>query len=446
MRSSGLLALAASLSTSTAVFQGFNYGSTKSDGVTVRSQADFQNLFQTAKNLVGTSGFTSARLYTMIQGGSSTNEPTQAIPAAIAEDTSLLLGLWASGGQDGINAEITALKSAISQYGTAFTSLVAGISVGSEDLYRISPTGIAAKSGYGADPATLASYISQVRTAIAGTPLSGASIGHVDTWTAWVNGSNQAVIDACDWIGMDAYPYFQTTQSNSIQNGPGLFQDALSATQAAVAGKPVWVTETGWPVSGSTANLAVPNTANAKTYWDAVGCPLFGKTNTWWYTLTDNDAVQTNPSFGIVPGNPLSTTPYFDLSCSAVSSSSSSPPSSTTSTGNSASSVISSSASSVISVPTNSVLASSGGGLSPSQGAGNGIGNSGASGTGAAPTGTGSAGTGSGSNSTATLKTTASPTGSSTTSLATATANAASHLAGSVVGAIGALIVAVAAL
>jgi glucan endo-1,3-beta-D-glucosidase len=252
---------------------------------------------------------------------------------------------------------------------------------------------------------------------------------------------------------MDAYPYFQTTQSNSIQNGPGLFQDALSATQAAVGAKPVWVTETGWPVSGSTANLAVPNPANAKTYWDAVGCPLFGKTNTWWYTLTDNDAVQTNPSFGLVPGNPLSTTPYFDLSCSAVSSSSSSPPSSTTSTGNtgssasSAGSVISSSVSSVISVATNSVLASYGGGLSPSQGAGNGIGSSGASGVGAAPTGTGTGSSGTGSNSTATLKTTASPTASSTsTSPATATANAASHFAGSVVGAICALIVAAAAL
>lgn len=63
MRSSGLLALAGSAS---AVYQGFNYGATKSDGYTVRAQSDFESLFSTAKNLVGTSGFTSARLYTMI--------------------------------------------------------------------------------------------------------------------------------------------------------------------------------------------------------------------------------------------------------------------------------------------------------------------------------------------------------------------------------------------
>lgn len=37
--------------------------------------------------------------------------------------------------------------------------------------------------GYGADPATVASYITQVRSALQGTALSGAGIGHVDTWT-----------------------------------------------------------------------------------------------------------------------------------------------------------------------------------------------------------------------------------------------------------------------
>lgn len=71
-------------------------------------------------------------------------------------------------------------------------------------MYRNSPTGIAAKSGYGANPADLVNYIGQVRAAIAGTSLSGASLGHVDTWTAWVNGSNSAVAQALDWVGMDA--------------------------------------------------------------------------------------------------------------------------------------------------------------------------------------------------------------------------------------------------
>lgn len=169
------------------------------------------------------------------------------------------------------------------QYGTAFTSIVDGISVGSEDLYRNSPTGIAAGSYVGAQPDTIVKYIQQVRDTLKGTSLSGAQIGHVDTWTAWVNSSNSAVASACDWIGFDAYPYFQDTMINDIGAGASLFDSALSQTQNAVGGKPVWVTETGWPVSGKTSGQAEPSLENAKNYWNNVGCSkLFGKVNTWW--------------------------------------------------------------------------------------------------------------------------------------------------------------------
>ena len=75
-----------------------------------------------------------------------------------------------------------------------------------------------------------------------------------------------------------------------------------------------------WPVSGKTRNLAVADLTNAKTYWDQVGCgKLFGKVNTWWYTLQDAFPSTPNPSFGIV-GSTLSTKPLFDLSCSDTSS------------------------------------------------------------------------------------------------------------------------------
>ncbi|KAI6248092.1 putative glucan endo-1,3-beta-glucosidase [Erysiphe necator] len=306
-----LLLTISSLASASAVSLGFNYGATKSDGYAIRMQSDFQTLFHAANNLPGTSGFSSARLYTTVQGG-TVNDPTSAIPAAIAENTSLLLGFWASAGQDVFSNEIKALKAAISKYGTSFTNLVVGLSVGSEDLYRISPIGVAAKSGYGAEPSTITEYIKQVRSAVAGTPLNSMPIGHVDTWTAWVNGSNQAVIDASDWIGMDAYPYFQDTQVNSIENGASLFNKALVDTKNAVGAKPVWITETGWPVSGKKSGYAETGATNAKTYWNQVGCPIFGAVNTWWFTLDDTDNSYPNPSFGIVSG----TKPLFDLSCS----------------------------------------------------------------------------------------------------------------------------------
>lgn len=73
-----LLALALSLATADAAYQGFNYGSTNSDG-SYKQQSDFENEFKTAKNLVGTSGFTSARLYTMIVCDSISRQETREI-------------------------------------------------------------------------------------------------------------------------------------------------------------------------------------------------------------------------------------------------------------------------------------------------------------------------------------------------------------------------------
>ncbi|KAI9659095.1 MAG: hypothetical protein M1821_002055 [Bathelium mastoideum] len=312
MHASTLLALAASLGSVSAVYKGFNYGSTFTNNAP-KVQSDYQYEFGNASTLVGTSGFTSARLYTMIQAG-TTNTPIEAIPAAINTKTTLLLGLWASAGQDDFNNELAALSAAIGQYGSAFATLVAGISVGSEDLYRISPTGIENMSGAGAGPEVITSFISQVRSTIANTALSGAPVGHVDTWTAWVNSSNDAVISASDFIGMDAYPYFQTTMANSISNGNATFWDAYDATQGAVNGKPVWITETGWPVSGPTENQAEASISNAQTYWDEAGCAAFGNINTWWYTLQDAAPDTPSPSFGIV-GSTLSNQPLYNLTC-----------------------------------------------------------------------------------------------------------------------------------
>lgn len=319
-------AFAACVSTAYSQYQGFNYGSTNTDGSPVTLE-QFTNDFNTAKALAGTSdAFTSARLYTCIQAG-TTNTPIEAFQAAVNTQTSLLLGLWASAGQENINNEIAALTAFLQgSNGAALAKLIVGISVGSEDLYRISPTGIINKSGVGASPDDLTQYIGQVKTAIANTAAKGALVGHVDTWTAWVNGSNDAVITNSDFIGIDAYPYFQNTMTNPIGDGYSLFDAAYEATISAAAGKPVWVTETGWPVSGAISGDAVPSTANAQTYWDQVGCGLlFGKINTWWFTLQDAYPTTPDPSFGVV-GTVLSDTPLYDLSCSGASTSASSIP------------------------------------------------------------------------------------------------------------------------
>jgi glucan endo-1,3-beta-D-glucosidase len=474
MRSATLLALAASLSSTLAVYQGFNYGSTFNNGA-AKTQADFTNEFKAAQNLVGTSGFTSARLYTMIvckhpsivyrtqltffkQAGTQ-NDIISAIQAAIDTKTTLLLGMWASAGPGPFADEIVALKAAIAKYGPSLASIVTGLSVGSEDLYRISPTGLAAPDAApGADPATLVNYINQVKSAIQGTALSGVRITHVDTWTAWVNGSNADVVKAVDFVSTDAYPYFQSAMANGIDQNARLFQEAYDATVAAAQGKDVWVTETGYPVSGKTSGAAVPGLTEAKRYWDEVGCAkLFNKINTYWYTLQDSFPNTPNPSFGIV-GSTLSTTPLFDLSCPAAGSVSAASASTTSAGSSQASGAASGSSSSAAGAGGASAAATAvvSGGLSPGSGAGNGVVSSAISATTSAPVDSSVATLPAKSNTTTlttavsggngTVATGAPKSSSTSTGPASVSSSGAGSSSGSMIGAIGAIVALVAAL
>lgn len=303
-----LLALAGSVA---AQSRGFNYGALYAD-YRARTQQDFERDFTAARTLPGASGFTSARLFTMIQGYTQ-NTVISAIPAAIATNTSLLLGLWGSAGQEAFNQELTALRNAISQF-PAIVPLIVGISVGSEDLYRISPTGIENHSNPGAGPDTLVRYVQQTRQALAGTRAAGKGIGHVDTWTAYVNASNNALIAALDWVGVDGYPYYEVVNANGIENAEKLFFQSYDATVAAAQGKPVWVTETGWPVTGPQSGAATAGAKNAERYWKSVGCRLFkGSTNVWWYQLNDGQTDQSATSFRVI--NADRAAPQYNLSC-----------------------------------------------------------------------------------------------------------------------------------
>lgn len=292
-------------------YLGFNSGATLADR-SAKFKADFLAEFKTAQGLVGAPGtFNAVRLYTNIQAYSKT-DPIEAFEAAIETKTSILLGVWCSG-TDNIDNELAALKNAVTKYGKSFTDLVIGISIGSEDLYRNSVTGVTNGAGVGTQPDVLLGFINAYKKAVADTALANVPVGHVDTWDVWPNATNKAVLDAVDWVGVDEYPYYEGGKNNTIENAPALFDRAYDATVAAVGGKPVWVTETGWPTTGKDWDLAHPSVDNAKYYWDNIGCrKLFNKTPTFWYNLRDSNP-DNEMKFAIT--NQLSTKPYFDLTC-----------------------------------------------------------------------------------------------------------------------------------
>ncbi|KAI0098042.1 GPI-anchored cell wall beta-1,3-endoglucanase EglC [Nemania sp. FL0031] len=305
----GIADAAATLSAANTGLKGFNYGAFFLNQQ-AKVQADFAYEFNRAKSMPGTSGWTSARLYTMVQWGTK-SDVVQAIPAAIDTNTKLLLGLWISGGTAAINNEITALKAAISKHGSKFTNLVVGISVGSEDLYRDAAGEVGTSATY------LVDCIKKVRAAVAGTALANVPIGHVDTYDSFLNGTNKAVIPAIDWLGFDGYPYWESTKANSINDALTRFNDGYDKTVKLAGAKPVWVTETGWPVTGKTNNLAVPSAANARVYWQKIACSLIAKkVNLFWYGLQESQWGTASPDFGIYGAGDLGQlTPRYSLAC-----------------------------------------------------------------------------------------------------------------------------------
>ncbi|RCI16485.1 hypothetical protein L249_3278 [Ophiocordyceps polyrhachis-furcata BCC 54312] len=285
-----------------------------------KTVSDFEQEFTAAKSLAGTNGqFTSVRLFSCVKPETD-DEMTPAFEAAVKTNTSILAGVWASGGK-GIEGEMSALKKAIEKWGSKFTDLLIGVSVGSEDLYRSSEAGKKNKAGEGNSAEKIVDYIKAFRKAFEKSPIAKVPVGHVDVWKAWKDPSNKAVIEAVDWIGLDAYAYYDDDMDNYVTNASDLLDMAVAATEKAIkeatgSSRPIWLTEIGWPVSGPEWNKGVASVKNAKYFWDDIGCRrLFNKVPTFWYTLRDSNP-QNEMKFAITEKGDLNKA-RFELGCPA---------------------------------------------------------------------------------------------------------------------------------
>lgn len=277
-----------------AFHNGYNIKSYTADGSTCKNRSDWEDAFAAVRSLPN--GIDTARLFYASECDSLAN----AVPAALATGMQILVGLDDS--DDQFPAEKGALIAAVRKHGWDW---LAAVSVGSESLYR----GAIA-------PQDLAGKIEDVRGMVRklpGYPGTAVEVGHVDTTNAWFDSANDAVMVACDFIAVDIYPYFQTEENNHIDNAGQLFNNAIAqakkSVQAAGSHASVWVTETGWPVTGSSLGAAEPGVENAASYFQQVACPSFGTMNTFWFTYQDWYA---DPSFAVVDADGQE---YFSQNC-----------------------------------------------------------------------------------------------------------------------------------
>lgn len=288
-----LIVLATSTSASEP-HRGYNFKSYTADGSTCKNRSDWEYAFSSVKVLPN--GINTARLFYASECDSLVN----AVPAALATGMQILVGL--DDRDNAFSEEKGALLSALSRYGWNW---LVGVSVGSESLYRGTT-----------NAEDLAVKIRDVRgmlKRLPGYPGPAVEVGHVDTTNAWFNTASKPVMIACDFIGVDIYPYFQTESNNHIDNAGQLFDNAIAQARKSVAAAgshaSVWVTETGWPVTGDALGSAVPGVENAASYFQQVACQSFGKVSTFWFTYQDWFA---QPSFAVVNADGQE---YFSQTC-----------------------------------------------------------------------------------------------------------------------------------
>jgi GPH family glycoside/pentoside/hexuronide:cation symporter len=103
----------------------------------------------------------------------------------------------------------------------------------------------------------LITYIQRVKRALPNIP-----VGYVDAYYQFRE--HPALVDACDLVLANCYPFWEGCH---IDRATGYLKQMYTVAKEAAKGKPVIITETGWPDQGS-ANLdAQPSPNNAMRYF-----------------------------------------------------------------------------------------------------------------------------------------------------------------------------------
>ena len=151
-----------------------------------------------------------------------------------------IVGAWISGDKARNNKEIKTLIS-LAKSGHVDIAVV-----GNEVLLRNELT-----------EQELLAYISKVKKALPNIP-----IGYVDAYFQFNERSK--LVESCDVILANCYPFWEGCH---IDQASAYLRQMYAVTKQAANGKPVIITETGWPNKGDNTNSAEPSQENAMKYF-----------------------------------------------------------------------------------------------------------------------------------------------------------------------------------
>ena len=103
----------------------------------------------------------------------------------------------------------------------------------------------------------LIAYINRVKRALPGIP-----VGYVDAYYQFVE--RPKLVEACDVVLANCYPFWEGC---SVEQSATYLKQMYAVTQQVANGKPVIITETGWPNQGDPTKDAKPSENNAMKYF-----------------------------------------------------------------------------------------------------------------------------------------------------------------------------------
>ena len=103
----------------------------------------------------------------------------------------------------------------------------------------------------------LLDYMSRVKAEVSGVP-----VGYVDAYYEFRD--RPELSEACDVILTNCYPYWEGC---AVEYALPYMKDMYHVAKRAAKGKPVIITETGWPNKGTSFYGAVPSEQNALKYF-----------------------------------------------------------------------------------------------------------------------------------------------------------------------------------
>jgi len=104
--------------------------------------------------------------------------------------------------------------------------------------------------------AELVEYLRRVKAAVPGVPVS-----YVDAYYLFVQ--HPRLVEACDVLMANCYPFWEYC---ALDHALAYMREMYARVTAAAGGKPVVISETGWPSAGTPVGAAAPSVENAVRY------------------------------------------------------------------------------------------------------------------------------------------------------------------------------------